>query len=124
MFRKIVFTVILVIFILSIVNAIDESENPVYVFLVSVLAILPLLLSACIVFFIKMNVRIRKVMEICVYIVGAAGLACYAAYAANGATAPDTSAHMHLVLFPTVYMLFSFFVMAVGAGVSFIVVKR
>jgi len=124
MFRKIIFTVTLTIFILSIVNAAGESKNPAYILLVSLLAILSPLLSACIVFLIKGKVHRPKVMEICTYIIGAVGLACYAVYAANGTTDPNTSAHMHLILFPVVYGLFSFFVMTVGISISLIGRKR
>jgi hypothetical protein len=120
MFKKVVFTITIIIFILSIVNAVDESENPAYIFLVSLLAILSPLLSACIVFLVKGKTHRPKVLEICTYIVGAVGLVCYAGYAANGTTNPDTAAHMHLILFPVAYGVFSFFVMTIGIGISFI----
>ena len=120
MFKKVVFTITIIIFILSIVNAVDESENPAYILLVSLLAILSPFLSACIVFLIKGKAHRPKVLEICTYIVGAVGLACYVGYATNRTTDQDTAAHMHLIFFAVVYGVFSFFVMTMGVGISFI----
>lgn len=116
MFKKIIVIVILTIFILSTINAVDESQNPIYIILASLLAILPPVLSACMVFFVNANKS--KVMEICVYFIGAVGLFFYTIYAVNGTTDPDTSAHMHIILFPVVYGLFSIFVLTIGIRIS------
>jgi len=135
MFNKIIAIVILLIFGLSVINAADEAIGVVYeasgfvyvvvdVVVVSFLAVLAPIISMAIAVLMRKVVRRPKVPEIGAYIVGAVGLVAYTYYVANGQTDPNTAAHMHVVLFPVLYVLFSLVVMALSVGVSFIGGRR
>lgn len=101
------------IFILAVVDISAESKAMISYF-VPVLAVLPALLAFVVAKYIKFGVYKGYSLWGSSYISMLLGLLGWAYYAFNGKSDPNTSAHMHIVLFPVIHLVFSLCLIVVG----------
>lgn len=107
MFKRNMVLLISIIFLLSMINARDEDYGFGGAVAVSLLACLAPFSALCMVNRLE-GMTIRPLaLHAASYIIGAVGVMMYAYYAINGKTDPEGAAHMHVIVFPALYLMVS-----------------
>jgi 4-amino-4-deoxy-L-arabinose transferase-like glycosyltransferase len=109
---------IALIFLLSGFDTYQERGEWIETLFIGVIAIIAPVITVIWAGIRKRVVELRWWRAIISGVVFAVGLSAYAYYASNGPSDPDTAGHMHVILFPIIYLMFTLTILAVSSALA------
>jgi hypothetical protein len=117
-FKKACFGGVLLILTLSGFDAYEEHAEFTEIVFVGVAAIIAPLIAIYWAGFARKNYQPSLWRTIETAVVLMMGILGYGYYAFNGPSDPDTAGHMHVILFPITYVIFTIVLLAMSTGLS------